>query len=181
MKHIAIFYSSKEGQTARIAHQIASYMTQQSRLRISEFNVEELDHRIEWFPYDGVIVGGSIHLGEHSTRLKKFINNHRELLTSIPSAFYSVSLSAAGNPEEQQEARQMVDNLIKTTGWTPDYIETFAGALRYKRYNPIKRWIMKRKIQNAGKQDIDTHRNYEYTNWEKVRHFSDQYLTEQRI
>lgn len=178
MKNIAVFYSSKEGQTARIAGRIASSLSADGMVRVSMFNVDELAGRMETFPYDGAIVGGSVHLGEHSMKLKEFIYDHRHLLESVPTGFFSVSLSAAGDPGEKDDARRLVDDLIKQTGWMPDQIEIFAGAVRYQQYNPFLRWLMKRKIRSLGRNDTNTHRNYEYTNWQRVDRFANEYLTE---
>ena len=40
------------------------------------------------------------------------------------------------------------------------------GALLYTRYNPVNRWMMKR---------IDTSQDYEYTDWNEVRAFADEF------
>jgi menaquinone-dependent protoporphyrinogen oxidase len=49
-----------------------------------------------------------------------------------------------------------------------------AGALPYTRYNWLKRWVMKRIVAKAG-GDTDTTRDYEYTNWEELRAFSEEF------
>lgn len=43
-----------------------------------------------------------------------------------------------------------------------------AGALLYTRYGWLKRWIMRRIVRKAG-GDVDTTRDYEYTDWIALR------------
>ena len=49
-----------------------------------------------------------------------------------------------------------------------------AGALPYTRYNWLIRRVMKRIAAKAG-GDIDTTRNYEYTDWQDLRTFAEQF------
>ena len=42
--------------------------------------------------YDGVIVGGSIHMGKHQDHVVDFVRANRFALERLPSAFFSVSL-----------------------------------------------------------------------------------------
>jgi menaquinone-dependent protoporphyrinogen oxidase len=44
---------------------------------------------------DAVVVGTSIHTGEHEKYVKDFVEQNREALKRIPSAFFSVSMTAA--------------------------------------------------------------------------------------
>ena len=49
-----------------------------------------------------------------------------------------------------------------------------AGALPYTRYNWFIRLVMKRIAAKAG-GDTDTTRDYEYTDWEDLRSFTEQF------
>jgi menaquinone-dependent protoporphyrinogen oxidase len=50
----------------------------------------------------------------------------------------------------------------------------FAGALRYRSYNPFIRFMM-RLIAGAAGGDIDTSRDYEYTDWLAVERFATEF------
>jgi menaquinone-dependent protoporphyrinogen oxidase len=50
-----------------------------------------------------------------------------------------------------------------------------AGALLYRKYGFLKRWIMKRIVARAG-GDTDTSRDYEYTDWNDMRAFAKEFL-----
>ena len=49
-----------------------------------------------------------------------------------------------------------------------------AGALPYTRYNWFIRRVMKRIAAKAG-GDTDTTRDYEYTDWQDLRSFAEQF------
>lgn len=51
-----------------------------------------------------------------------------------------------------------------------------SGALRYSQYGFIKRHMMKRISRDMGNPDTDTSRDYEYTDWNDVRHFDEGFL-----
>lgn len=52
----------------------------------------------------------------------------------------------------------------------PTRVELIAGALKYTQYNPLVRFIMRRIAATAG-GDLDTSRDYEYTDWAAVDRF----------
>ena len=121
--------------------------------------------------FDGVIVGGSIIGGRHHKALVRFVRAHRVLLNAIPSAFFSVSGSAASPLEtERAKARQLVDQFLDTAGWQPVRTETIGGAMAYTKYNPFLRWFMKRAAKAAG-GSTDTSRDHEMTDWSQVERF----------
>jgi hypothetical protein len=62
----------------------------------------------------------------------------------VPSAFFSVSLSAANVDEESAaEARATADDFIRETGWQLDPAETTAGTQVYTQHNFFIRHLMK--------------------------------------
>lgn len=73
--------------------------------------------------------------------------------------------------EAQREVRQIMARFFADSGWSPALSTTVAGALPYTRYGWLKKWIMRRMVAKAG-GDIDTTRDYEYTNWDDVGAFA---------
>ena len=63
---------------------------------------------------------------------------------------------------------------VSAGGRQPGATRPVPGALLYTRYNPVKRWMMKRIVRKAG-GDTDTTRDYEYTDWNEVRAFADEF------
>ena len=135
-------------------------------------NVRQLPAGLDLGDYDAVLVGASIHLGRPQKRIESFVRDHREALSTLPSGVFQVSLSAAVDDEPHRaEAMGYIDDLIEATGWHPDRVAVFGGALRYSEYGFITRSLMKA-IARTATGDTDTSRDYEYTDWEEVRAFA---------
>jgi menaquinone-dependent protoporphyrinogen oxidase len=64
-----------------------------------------------------------------------------------------------------------VDEFLARTGWKPGESTSFAGALRYRKYNPVIRLLMRLIVGMAG-GETDTSRDYEYTDWQAVERFA---------
>jgi menaquinone-dependent protoporphyrinogen oxidase len=124
----------------------------------------------------GVIVGSPVHAGKHEQGVVEFVQKHRERLEAMPSAFFQVCLTAA---DDRPEARALVDGLLtefrERTGWHPASAETFAGALAWTRYGPVKRLLMKAVLrsQPLSADERDTSHDTDYTDYEAVRRFAE--------
>lgn len=175
MANIAIVYISTEGQTRRIAEHM------ERAIRAAGHQALVIDFReLYGSPppaADGVIIGASVHVGHHPQELESWAAEHREQLESVPSAFFSVSLSARGSqPGARAEAGEYISDFLGRTGWHPQTAAAFAGALRYTRYGLLKRMMMKFIASRSGSSDLDTRKDYEYTDWESVDRFVDEFL-----
>jgi menaquinone-dependent protoporphyrinogen oxidase len=60
---------------------------------------------------------------------------------------------------------------VKRTGWRPERVELFAGALPYTKYDFVTRFFMRHIVAKEG-GDVDTSRDYEYTDWRAVERFA---------
>ena len=174
MTKILIPYGTTEGQTAKIAEVIADV------IRGHGDNVEAVDIRDapDRIPdaYDAVIIGAPIHMGRHDKRVVKFVQQNRDLLDRLPSAFFSVSLAAHGDTEE---AEGYVGRFEQQTGWRPATIALFSGALLYTHYGFVKRHIMKKIAHDKpGHLGTDLSRDYVYTEWDGVKQFAEDFLTD---
>ena len=94
------------------------------------------------------------------------------MLAHKPAAFVSVCLGVLQHDATvQHDLQTIVDEFVATTGWRPSVVKFVAGALPYKKYGWLQRLVMKRIVAKAG-GDTDTHRDYEYTDWNDLRHFA---------
>ena len=186
MKHVAIFYATREGHTCRIAERIAS------RLQSRGLSVDLRNLKIESAPgdlcqYSAIALAASVHIGRHEPEMVHFVKAHREQLDDIPAWFFSVTLSQAGaqrtgDPSEKHlqfvaDVQSMVTYFCRQTGWMPKHIVPVAGALLYSKYNFLIRLIMKWIASRAG-TDTDTSRDYEYTDWVALDRSADQIASE---
>jgi menaquinone-dependent protoporphyrinogen oxidase len=168
MIQIPVFFATTEGQTRRIAEQLAVLFRESG---FSSAAIDVTSRRVatfNWAPVKAVIVGASLHQGRHQDVVARFVRDHLDRLASRPSAFYSVSLSAgSANPEEVRTARGIAEEFCASLGWTPGRIVTIAGRLAYSRYGWLKRWMMQRIARKEGGPTDTTH-DHELTDWTAV-------------
>ncbi|MDQ0757113.1 flavodoxin domain-containing protein [Arthrobacter sp. B3I4] len=171
MAKIYIAYGSVEGQTA----QIAEYMAEHIRARGHQAETADLLHSGDTLAggYDGVIVAASVHVGKHEGYVADFVRKNLGELKRLPSALISVSLAAHG---DEENAESYVTKFEEETGWRPAQVGMFGGALLYTHYNFLKRHMMKKIAKDKGSRDLDTSRDYVYTEWDGVKRFVEDFL-----
>jgi menaquinone-dependent protoporphyrinogen oxidase len=175
----AVFFSTREGQTRRIAERIAS------DLRAEGVDVDVFDlarpRPISWAKYTAACLAASVHLGKHEASAVEFARQQRSDLERVSAAFISVSLSEAGVEDQRRsdgdrrrsaaDVQRMIDGFVKETGWQPARVLPVAGALVYTQYNILLRFVMKRIARRAG-GPTDTTRDHELTDWAAVDRFA---------
>jgi menaquinone-dependent protoporphyrinogen oxidase len=174
MSKILIAYGTSEGQTAKIADHLAEVIRAQGH-DVFPMNIE----RGAPAPagYDAVIVGASVHKGKHQRWVVDYVRRNRPALEHLPSAFFSVSLAIQDGTEKGRlEAEGYVETFIKETGWYPEKAGLFAGALVYTKYNFLLRWVMRWIARSRGSRDLDTGRDYVYTDFAAVQRFAEEFL-----
>lgn len=173
---ILIAYDTSEGQTRKVAQHVADVIARSGQ----EGEAIDIRRPPVGFTLDGfdaIVIGASIHLGKHSRQLSRFVSHHIARLNDVPSIFFSVSLSAAGSEREQADASRYVEEFLIQSGWNPAIRATVAGGLRYREYNVLKRWMMKKIARSEG-MDTDTSKNHEYTDWNAVDQFVSGFLAQ---
>jgi menaquinone-dependent protoporphyrinogen oxidase len=65
-----------------------------------------------------------------------------------------------------------VQRFCDDTGWTPIHTAVFAGRLAWTQYDVFTRVLMKLITRHQGVPDQDTHRDYDYTDYDAVRRFA---------
>ena len=172
MTRICIAYGTTEGQSARIAQYMADLIREHGH-QVDVVDIKAARDRV-LEGHDGVIIGASIHMGKHKDYVRDFVTTNRAALQRLPSAMFSVSLAAHGDMEN---AQAYVEGFAAETGWHPAQIGLFAGALPYTRYGFFKRRMMRRIVRaKPGNLDTDMSRDYDYTDWEEVGRFAEDFL-----
>jgi len=166
---VLILFSSFDGQTGRIAQRVGEAFTAAGHA-VALRSADEPGAGEEIERHDAVVAGGAIRYGGFSRALLRLVRAHRTQLADRPNAFFHVSLSArpGGNPAE---VSRYLEQFSARTGWQPRECASFAGALPYRRYNPLLRLVM-RLISAVAGGDTDTSRDYEYTDWQAVERFA---------
>ena len=167
-----IAYGTTEGQTRKIAERAAEHLRDR-KIDVQLVDVQELHSDFDIYPFGAAIIAASVHHWQHQTDMVDFIIKHRKWLADMPTAFISVSLSEAFE-EDRDEARLYIDQFIDETGWTPRHRLSLAGALRYREYDYMRRWVM-RLMASAKGAPTDTSADHEYTDWDQLFEFLDEF------
>ena len=93
---ILICFHSGEGQTAKVVDRMREVLEAAG----CEVVVSQAGDDPSPEGFDGVIVGDSIHAGQHSRALKRWIARHGDALDASPVALFQVSLTSADSDEE---------------------------------------------------------------------------------
>ncbi len=172
MAHVLVAYGTTDGHTKLIAERMVA------TIQASGHTAEALDvkaarkQRYEG-AVGGVMVGGSVHAGDLQSTLKDWTRLNRDLLERVPATFFIVCLAAADMDEEAQaEIRATVEKFARETGWRPPHVEPIGGALVYTHYNFFIRHLMRMIVKRHGGTQLDTSRDYDLTDWDRVEAFA---------
>lgn len=168
MPSALVLVSSREGQAAKIARRIAEGL-HQAHVQVALRDVARPDPAAHLARFDGIVIGGSIHYGHHAPALRELVKNHRTILRTRHSAFFSVSLAAGGPARNDEQARRYLEEFAATTGWSPDQAASFGGAVRPSKYGFLKALMVRITLARAGHVVAGEH---EYTDWSAVEAFA---------
>lgn len=167
--HVVVIYGTVEGQTRKIARNIAGTVQSEGH-DVTVFDaadVEDVDLDIA----DAVIVAAPVHIGKYPTGLVHWVRKQQKALQTIPGAFVSVSMaSASAFPEEHREVEKITSRFLEETGWKPVAVHQAAGALRYLEYDFFKRLVMRHIAHKEGGSTDTTH-DHEFTDWSALSGF----------
>ncbi|UVK76631.1 MAG: protoporphyrinogen oxidase [Sodalis sp. Fle] len=163
-----ILYLSHDGFTQKIAGVIATYLADQC-----ECNVVDLcrarEHDLQ--AYQRVVIGASIRYGHFAAELDRFIYKQLNWLICIPSAFYSVNLTARKADKCTPATNVYTRKFLAKTAWRPDLCAVFAGALRYPCYHWFDCLMIQLVMLMTG-GETDCSKEVEYTDWQQVFAFA---------
>jgi menaquinone-dependent protoporphyrinogen oxidase len=170
---IGIYFASKHGRTAQIAHFLGEWFTEHG----ADVHVADLSQGtqglVEVRNFDAVLVGAPMYGGRYPSVVRKFVRENRtELMTVGSTGFFSVCLAETpGTRAAHLDALRPVREFLDDVSWTPEWIASFPGALNYREYNPLLRRIMRGISEKEG-GPTDTAKNFEFTRWDEVERFA---------
>jgi menaquinone-dependent protoporphyrinogen oxidase len=175
MQALLVAYATIEGHTRKVAEFIAE------RLRIHGHRVDLVDVATPaatqvTVAYQAALIGGSVHNHRHQAALEHFVKDNLAWLNAMPTAFFSVGLAVVKESAGGRgEARKAADEFVAATGLTPSHVRLVAGELKYTRYDFFKRVVLR--MLNAQLEGAkDTGEDHEYTDWQDVETFVDEFL-----
>lgn len=173
-KRIGLYFASHHGQTRAIAAHIGQRLAEHGcHVTITDLESEPRK-RPGLYEFDTVLIGAPLYIQRYPSVVTRFIRAHLRDLRGHPSTgFFSVCLTAAlGIPEAYIESLGPLRELLSDLNWTPAWIASFGGALKYRQYDPLTRWVLRR-IAAHYHYSTDTTRDYDLTSWETVGRFAD--------
>lgn len=179
MSDLLITYASSEGQTAKVAEFMAEAATEGGH-SVDRRAIGDLPADPDLGSYDGVLVGASIHMGRHQKAARRFVADNAAALNATHSAFFQVCLSSAvDEPDQHAEAAGYIEDLLAASGWEPERVASFGGALRFSEYGFFKTRIMKAiagEFAEAASADYEPGADAEFTDWTEVEAFLEGFL-----
>jgi menaquinone-dependent protoporphyrinogen oxidase len=170
---VLISFATTEGQTLKIAERISLQIRERGH-EVNLYDTASMTDVPEVAAFDAMIVAASVHEEHHQDSAVNFAAAHLDQLVCKPSAFVSVSLSAA-MPNGQAEAQHYVDRFIAATGWSPAKALLLGGALRWSECDYFQRQVLKHIL---GKGDVNPGEDFthEFTDWLALQSFVDDFL-----
>ncbi|MFC3396845.1 menaquinone-dependent protoporphyrinogen IX dehydrogenase [Brenneria rubrifaciens] len=163
-----ILFSSTDGQTRVIASYIAN--TLKGRVECDVINLLRA-HDIDLTNYDRILIGASVRYGRFHPAVNQFIRQNLSFLQHVPSAFFSVNLTARKPEKRSIQTNAYTRKFLLSSPWQPDLCGVFAGALRYPRYRWFDR-VMIQLIMRMTGGETDSSKEIEYTDWQQVTQFA---------
>ena len=170
---VGLLYATVDGHTTKITNHIQKVFKENGK-QLYTYKVDMFTEKISSF--DKLIIGSSIRYGVHDKQIIAFIEEHKNELDKIKTAFFSVNLVARKPEKSSPETNPYVVKFFKKIKWKPTIKEVFAGMLDYKKYGTFDR-IMIQFIMFITKGPTNKNTVVEYTNWDKVTAFAKRVLT----
>lgn len=168
MARLLIVYATTRGHTRKVAEAIARAVGEAGHATtVLRCGVRCSLARPEG--YDAMIVAAPVRLWRHPPSVHRYLAEHLPALAGLPSAFFSVSLEAAGRGAAS--ARRRAERFAASLGWRPRAVHCVAGAAQYSRMGALER-IAVRLTTSGADGDADQ----EYTDWARLREEVDAFL-----
>lgn len=165
---LLIVYGTTEGHTRKICRFLAEG-AQEMGLDVKL--CDSTDSPCDPLDADGVIVAASIHMHKYQSSIMHYCKRFAEELNARPSAFVSVSMTAASeDAEELVEMHKITQHFLDFVEWKPRMVEQVAGALLYTEYDFFKRFMMKA-IARQHHAETDTSKDHDYTDYQALEQF----------
>lgn len=172
---LLIVYGTSEGHTASIANFMAD-LAETKGVEVELLDSATLTKPLTNQGWNAAIVGGSVHQGTHQVSIRAFVQNNLSILQTLPSAFFSVSLSAAVKDDmHQAEALSYVTSFLEEVTWQPLATACFAGAIKHGEYDYFKEMVLRLLARQLGGDTVKKV-DVSYTDWRDVQTFVEDFL-----
>lgn len=168
-----ILFSTTEGHVRKLAQFAAARLTKLGH-EACVYDAAQSDQS-EVARFDLALLIASVHIGRYQHSFIKSVRENHQALNALPSAFVSVSLSAAGdNPSDLAGLRACVDRLERDTLWHPRAVHHAAGAMLFSAYGFLTKLAIKFIARRRGKI-VNMSEDYDLTDYAAFEAFIDRF------
>ncbi len=155
---VLIGYKTYAGSTGEVAEFIASVLREEG----ISVEVHPLREVRDVRPYRAVVLGAPMRRFRWESDVVKFLKTHREALSRIPVAYFTVCLTMQ---EDTEDHRRLVESWMEPARAIvpPVSVGLFAGRMDYSKLSAIDRFII-RNLMRIPEGD--------YRNWDAIRAWS---------
>lgn len=173
---ILVVYGTTEGHTRELSERAAGWLRDAGHaVAIGDAAAEGA--RLAATDCDAALLAASLHVGRYQPALVEYARRHHTALNAMPSAFISVSLSAAGVDRRDWEGLEhCLARFRLETMWQPKAVHQAAGAIRYRRYGFFTRlaiWFIARR--HGERTSLS--RDYVFTDYGALKEFVFDFFT----
>jgi len=171
---VLILLSTTEGHTRKLAQFAAAQLTRRGyEVRVHDTVQPNLP---DLAGFDVALLMASVHVGHYQHLFIESVRKNHDALNAMPSAFVSVSLSAAGdNPSDLAGLRDCVEHLERDTLWHPGAVHHAAGAMLFSAYGFLTKLAIKFIARRRG-TIVKTSQDYDLTDYAALGTFIDRFV-----
>ena len=151
---ILVAYASRAGSSGEVAEAIGEVLCGGG----AAVDVRLAKDVTDVSPYRAVVVGSAIYMGRWMSEAVKFVETHRDALSRVPVAYFTVCLTMKDDTEENRRTVAAYLDPVREVVQPLD-VGLFAGRLDYSKLPFLYRLIIKAMKQPEG----------DYRNWEAIR------------
>ena len=168
---VFILFSTTEGHVRKLAHFAAARLTKLGH-EVCICDAAQSDQS-DLAGFDAALLIASVHVGHYRRSFVAFARKNHDALNAIPTAFVSVSLSAAGdNPADLAGLRDCIERLKRDTAWHPGAVHHAAGAMLFSAYGLLTKLAIKLIARKRG-EVVNTSEDYDLTDYAAIETFID--------
>ena len=157
---ILVAYATKAGSTAEVAAEIGRVVESKGGCKVDVHPVGKVK---EVGGYDAVIIGSAIRAGKWLPEATKFVEKHRDALSQVPVAFFTVCLTLSEDTEENRRTVAAYLDPVREIVQPVD-VGLFAGMMDSSKLSFLLRLMMKKMKSPEG----------DFRDWEAIRDWAGQ-------
>ena len=163
---ILVAYASRAGSTGEVAEAIGKVLADQSLANGgAAVDVRLAKDVTDVSPYRAVAVGSAVYMGQWMPEAVKFVERHRDALSQMPIACFTVCLMMKDDEEENQ---RVVTAHLNPEGQMPQIqpmdLGLFAGRMDYGKLSFLYRTVAKA-VGKATKSEGEG----DWRDWDAIR------------